>query len=97
MGFLSSLFGKKDQNVAEAAVAASTITGQADGSSALIEEVMHQIELTEGELHDTQDQLSAATDPTIKSSLEMLVTRKSQAITDLHEKLTLLQKNSSIK
>ncbi|OGH63012.1 MAG: hypothetical protein A2848_00970 [Candidatus Magasanikbacteria bacterium RIFCSPHIGHO2_01_FULL_50_8] len=84
MGFFSSLFGGGAQSAATAAAAAPLALSPA-------EEVKRQIETTEGELHEAHDQLEHATDPGIKSSLEALVSRKTQALTDLQEKLQHLQ------
>lgn len=56
------------------------------------DEVKRQIETAEGELRDAESQLSATADPEIKTSLEFLVTRKTQALKDLQDKLTSLTK-----
>ncbi|MDQ5931569.1 MAG: hypothetical protein QG607_270 [Patescibacteria group bacterium] len=56
------------------------------------DEVKRQIETAEGELRDAEAQLSATADPEIKTSLEFLVTRKTQALKDLQDKLTSLTK-----
>lgn len=80
MGFFSSLFGSKS---------APSLTVPTPISPA--EEVKHQIETTEGELHEAEEQLSHATDSGIKTSLELLVARKTQALKDLQEKLKNLQ------
>ncbi len=88
MSFFSAIFGKKEIEVAQSA---GTAPPSATSSAQLIEEVKHTIELTEAELHDAEDQLAHAVEPNIKSSLEMLVARKTQAIADLHEKMASLQ------
>lgn len=59
----------------------------ASTSRTVIEEIEHEIAMTEGELSEAEDRLSVAVDPEIKSSLELLVVRKTQAIADLKEKL----------
>ncbi len=77
MGFLSGLFGSK-----QAAIQPPSP----------LDEVKRQIESAEGELHEAQEQLAATVDPEIKTSLEFLVTRKTQALKDLQNKLTSLTK-----
>ena len=79
MGFFSSLFGSNNHAAAAAVVASAPLTPA--------EEVKRQIEMTEGELHDAQTQLETATDAGIKTSLELLVARKTQSLADLQEKL----------
>lgn len=79
MGFLSSLFGNKTSS----APVISVPPNPAD-------EVKRQIETTEGELHEAEEQLTHATDTGIKTSLELLVIRKTQALKDLEEKLKSL-------
>lgn len=77
MSFFSKLFGETS--------APPTPVNPAD-------EVRRQIETAEGELRDAETQLSATADPEIKTSLEFLVTRKTQALKDLQDKLTSLTK-----
>jgi hypothetical protein len=77
MGFLSGLFGSKQA---------------ATQPPSPLDEVKRQIESAEGELHEAQEQLAATADPEIKTSLEFLVTRKTQALKDLQDKLTSLTK-----
>lgn len=80
MGFLSSLFGG-GKSVSNAVSVARTN---------LIDDVKHQIEIVEGELHEAREQLSTATDPEIKASFDAVVARKAQAVLDLEEKLESL-------
>lgn len=75
MGFLSGLFGSKQAVVQPPSP---------------LDEVKRQIESAEGELHEAQEQLSTTADQEIKTSLEFLVARKTQALQDLQEKLKLL-------
>lgn len=75
MGFFSNIFGSK-QSVVQ--------------PPSPLEEVKRQIESAEAELHEAQEQLAVTTDAEIKTSLEFLVTRKTQALTDLQEKLKSL-------
>lgn len=81
MGFFSSLFGGGSHSAAPAAPAPLTPA----------EEVKRQIETAEGELHEAIEQLGQTTDAGIKSSLEAVVARKTQALGDLQEKLKRLQ------
>ncbi len=87
MGFFSSLFGSKSNANNSSAEAGPVRLSSAD-------EVRHQIEATECELHEAEDRLVGATDAAIKSSLEFLVNRKKQAISDLKEKLSFFEKQS---
>ncbi len=75
MSFLGNLFGKK------------SVVAKLSES----EMISRTIEVTEGELHDAEDRLLAATDNKIKESLEFLVSRKTQAIADLKDKLRAAQ------
>lgn len=82
MGFFSSLFGSGGSKTAAAPAAPVPLTPE--------EEVKRQIESTEGELNEAQGQLAVTADAGIKSSLEALVARKTQALADLQEKLQKL-------
>ncbi len=75
MGFLSGLFGSKQAVVQPASP---------------LDEVKRQIESAEGELREAEQQLAATSDQEIKTSLEFLVTRKTQALTDLQDKFKSL-------
>ena len=75
MGFFSNIFGSKQSAV------------QPPNP---VDEVKRQIESAEAELHEAEEQLTATEDSEIKTSLEFLVTRKKQALTDLQEKLKSL-------
>lgn len=75
MGFFSNIFGSK-QSVVQL--------------PSPVDEVRRQIEAAEAELHEAEEQLAATEDSEIKTSLEFLVTRKTQALTDLQEKLNSL-------
>lgn len=79
MGFFSKIFSK-----------AAPAVGQ---PPSLVESVKRDIETTEGELADAQAKLVLATDAEIKTSLELLVGRKTQAVADLQEKLRYLEQN----
>lgn len=80
MSFLSKIFG--GNNIKTHAVSE---THEGDRNSR--EEILRMIELTEGELHEAEMQVASATDSEIKLSLESIVDRKKQALSDLKEKL----------
>ena len=75
MGFFSNIFGGKQSAVQPPSP---------------IDEVKRQIESAEAELHEAEEQLAVTEDAEIKTSLEFLVTRKTQALSDLQEKLKSL-------
>lgn len=80
MGLFSSLFGKKTVSAAPTPAPRSEV-----------EDIRHQIEITEGELHDARVSLEQAADESIKESFRSLVSRKTQALQDLEDKLRAAQ------
>lgn len=81
MGILGKIFGTNS---------APALTPQ---PPTMAEMVRRDIETTEGELADAEAKLALAGDAEIKASLELLVTRKTQAVADLQEKLRYLEQN----